>query len=245
MDELANRLGVTLEELNSMECTIKQLNSMVSFNGKSPLSFIQWQKVKPYRQEFYRGNQYRNVYKLGYLLNLANDISVSIGGPYDSIEKEQLLDKYKTEIELHQEKLISLKEQINTKEITLLKILHSINVSGKQLQQTLNDPLLDEDEILLLAGIRRLKCGVYFLIKDESVVYVGQSINIMNRVAEHNKSKDFDTFTYVQCKRENLNQIEAMYIQRLKPKYNYNSLGRLVLPMSFTHLMEVPVEERV
>jgi hypothetical protein len=244
MDELAKRLGVTLEELHGMECTIKQINSMTSFNNKSALSFIQFHKVKPSKRDYYRGQQYRNVYSFGKLLKLAAKSQTALGEPYDGIAQENILDNFQTQINERQKQLALLVDQIIDKEITLKRINHSINVSGKQLQQTLNDPLLDEDEILLLAGIRRLKCGIYFLIKDQSVVYVGQSINITQRVAEHTKTKDFDTFTYVQCKRENLNQIEAMYITRLKPKYNYNSLGRLQLPMAFTQFMDVPLEER-
>ena len=37
-------------------------------------------------------------------------------------------------------------------------------------------------------------CGVYFLVKGDRVVYVGQSIHIQMRVREHAKDKDFDSF---------------------------------------------------
>jgi hypothetical protein len=245
IEELANYHGKTIDELMGMECTSKQLSALLSISSKPPINFITMYKIPVHRQDFYNTKQYRNIYTFKSLVDKANEVGALLGRPYDHINQEEILSNFELSIKEHHEKLDQLRSTILEKERTLSKLEYSLNVTGRQLQQALNDPLLDEDEILLLAGIRRLKCGVYFLIKDESVVYVGQSINITQRVAEHTKTKDFDTFTYVQCKRENLNQIEALYIQRLKPKYNYNSQGRLVLPMVMARFMDFPEEEKV
>jgi hypothetical protein len=113
-----------------------------------------------------------------------------------------------------------------------MKSVQGFIAKYKKLKQSLDQPLLDEDAILLLAGVRRKRCGVYFLIHDDEIVYVGQSINIHQRIGEHEKTKIFTTFTYVECSYEELNKIEARYIDMFKPKYNYNYLGRLVMPMS-------------
>jgi hypothetical protein len=236
IDEIAAFNGITLEEFLSIECTSGKLAALISIADKPPINFISKFKVPVHRKEFYQGSRYRNIYKMNDLIVMALKFEMVIGKPYDRIVQEQQLDKFEEEIQQSYVKLDELRNAISEKERILSKLEHSIQITGKQLQQALNDPLLDEDEILLLAGIRRLKCGVYFLIKDEQVVYVGQSINITQRIAEHTKTKDFDTFTYVQCKREDLNRIEALYITKLKPKYNYNSLGRLQLPMRFYKL---------
>jgi molybdopterin converting factor small subunit len=245
INELADYHSISAEDIINMECSTKQLDAMLSISNKPPIRFIQLHKIPVYRKELYNTKQYRNIYRLIDLLNKAEEVGAPIGIPYEKINQEEILTKFQIEINEHHEKLSELRAAISEKQKTLSRLEHSINVTGKQLQQPLNDPLLDEDEILLLAGIRRLKCGIYFLIKDESVVYVGQSINIAQRIANHKTTKDFDTFTYIQCKPENLNTIEAMYIDRLKPKYNYNSQGRLVMPMMFTKFIDFPEAERV
>lgn len=63
-------------------------------------------------------------------------------------------------------------------------------------------------------------CGIYFLLKDQQVVYVGQSTNIFCRVADHLLSKEFDSFSYFECDRKDLTDFEAAYINKYKPKLN-------------------------
>ena len=64
-----------------------------------------------------------------------------------------------------------------------------------------------------------LVTGIYFLIKDEKVVYVGQSVDIFTRVCAH-RAKDFDSFTFLVYPRHLLNLAEASYIQRFNPAMN-------------------------
>lgn len=67
--------------------------------------------------------------------------------------------------------------------------------------------------------------GVYFLIKDDEVVYVGQSTEILRRIGAHKKDgKDFDSFAFIECGKADLNRIETKYITALVPELNY-SLG--------------------
>lgn len=65
-------------------------------------------------------------------------------------------------------------------------------------------------------------CGIYFLLSDGVVVYVGQSKLILSRVASHiaEATKVFDAVAFVRCKPENLNDFERRYIEKLLPKYN-------------------------
>lgn len=68
--------------------------------------------------------------------------------------------------------------------------------------------------------------GVYFLIKDDAVVYVGKSTNIINRVWSHRKSGiDFDTFTYVEVHPKHQDRIEAAYTAALRPHLNCSEDG--------------------
>ena len=67
----------------------------------------------------------------------------------------------------------------------------------------------------------RFQCGVYFLIDQELIVYVGQSrSNIIGRITAHKKDKIFDRYHVIECKESDLDQLEAHYISQFTPIYN-------------------------
>lgn len=66
---------------------------------------------------------------------------------------------------------------------------------------------------------------IYFLIKGTEVVYVGQSTNFHNRIAQHLSDKDFDGVFYMNLPEESLNDVEQALIWHLKPVYNRTSYG--------------------
>lgn len=62
-------------------------------------------------------------------------------------------------------------------------------------------------------------CGIYFLIKNLKIVYVGQSLNVIRRSGQH-PDKDFDRFSWVLCKRSELDDLERAYIKAFDPPLN-------------------------
>jgi len=70
--------------------------------------------------------------------------------------------------------------------------------------------------------ISRSVCGVYFLIDQDEIVYVGQSLNAMSRIAVHltDQTKVFDSYTIIECSPEELSDIEAHYILTWNPVFN-------------------------
>lgn len=62
--------------------------------------------------------------------------------------------------------------------------------------------------------------GVYFLIDNDEIVYVGQSLNVYSRISAHKKDKDFDKVFVIKCQKEELTEIERYYILLLRPKHN-------------------------
>lgn len=69
--------------------------------------------------------------------------------------------------------------------------------------------------------------GIYFLVKDMEVVYVGQSVDILHRISRHRREgKDFDSYSYLLCPEAELNDMEAKYITALMPWLNF-TLGRV------------------
>ena len=73
--------------------------------------------------------------------------------------------------------------------------------------------------------------GVYFLIKNEKVVYVGQSVNVAARIHSHIGAKDFDSYAWVKVPSHNLNVVESLYIHHFRPHLNGNA------PISFEGLI--------
>ena len=67
-------------------------------------------------------------------------------------------------------------------------------------------------------------CGVYFLICDDEIVYVGKSVNIKSRLDQHSmdehRNKNFNKYYVVLCDPKEVNSLEAYYILKFRPKYN-------------------------
>jgi hypothetical protein len=82
--------------------------------------------------------------------------------------------------------------------------------------------LLDAASIGRKALIYEHVCGVYFLLRQDTIVYVGQSINVLTRIADHKREgiKNFDRIFVVQCSAVELNHLEALYIDKFRPIHN-------------------------
>lgn len=66
------------------------------------------------------------------------------------------------------------------------------------------------------------KCFVYFLLKGDEVVYVGQTTNGIARPLSH-RDKDFDEIKILYCTPNRLDFMEDAFIQKYKPVYNKQS----------------------
>lgn len=92
-------------------------------------------------------------------------------------------------------------------------------------------------------------CGIYFYIdlKEDEIVYVGQSTNIYKRHRGHlapssydgqpiNRIIQNDPVRYIleierRCLPDELNDLEKMYIELLQPKFNFTSGGDYIPPI--------------
>jgi excinuclease UvrABC nuclease subunit len=75
---------------------------------------------------------------------------------------------------------------------------------------------------------------VYFLLDEKKrVVYVGQSINVFQRVHDHlwDSHKKFRYACYMPAKREELDAIERHFIDALLPEYNKESRTKMLKRM--------------
>lgn len=80
------------------------------------------------------------------------------------------------------------------------------------------------EEIIESAKQIKLPIGehpcVYFLIKDEEIVYVGQTWNVYARIGAHIKSKEFDSVFMIDVHPSEMSNIEAAYILKFNPVCN-------------------------
>jgi hypothetical protein len=105
-----------------------------------------------------------------------------------------------------------------------------------------NRKLKTERQIVLARRAAPRACGVYFLIKGERIVYVGQSVNVLARVGSHaGADKDFDGWNYVRCLPEELDALERHYIDTYRPILNRDRVT-LSAPISFKLLAREIVE---
>jgi len=82
--------------------------------------------------------------------------------------------------------------------------------------------LLDSDSIARRAIFHDHICGIYFLLQQDLIVYVGQAKNVLGRIATHRAEgrKVFDRIFIVECKAAELDHLEALYIDKFRPTYN-------------------------
>ena len=108
---------------------------------------------------------------------------------------------------------------------------HSAHLTGKT--------LLRESEIVEGCQPWGNSTGVYFLIKKQKVVYVGQSVSVYSRISNHEAAKEFDSIAWVACENKVLDWLESLYIHSLRPVLNGNmSNGYKNAPLSLDSLLK-------
>jgi hypothetical protein len=102
-----------------------------------------------------------------------------------------------------------------------------------------NKSLLSFEDIVKAALPWKRACGIYFLVQDTEVIYVGQSVNIYSRISQH-MDKRFDRYAFVPCEAELLDKLESLYIHTLRPKLNGNySDKEKAAPIMFNKLLSL------
>jgi predicted GIY-YIG superfamily endonuclease len=62
---------------------------------------------------------------------------------------------------------------------------------------------------------------VYFLLKDDFLLYIGCTSDVATRLSAHKTCKEFNKLILIQCnERTNAFKIEKYFIKKYKPHYN-------------------------
>lgn len=63
--------------------------------------------------------------------------------------------------------------------------------------------------------------GIYFLIRKDVVVYIGQTTNFKNRMYAHKNGIPHDHIKYIHCHVKMLDYYEMRWISIFNPEYNF------------------------
>lgn len=66
--------------------------------------------------------------------------------------------------------------------------------------------------------------AVYFLMKSNRVMYVGQTRNLLARTWQHDLYKDFDEVRFIRCEPEALNSVEQYWSQFFDPPWKCDTI---------------------
>ena len=79
--------------------------------------------------------------------------------------------------------------------------------------------------------------SIYFLIQDDEIVYVGQTVEIHNRSAFHKREgKVFNFISVIDCSPNEVDLLELFYIHTLRPKYNKTDNGGSFMSSPVSHI---------
>ncbi|MCZ2099471.1 MAG: hypothetical protein LC121_25060 [Anaerolineae bacterium] len=74
----------------------------------------------------------------------------------------------------------------------------------------------------------RGRCGVYHLVRAGTVVYIGQSRNLLARIGGH-AFTEYDSARFFYCDPDDLDMLELEHIARLRPPMNRQGVTRAYL----------------
>lgn len=211
-------------DANKLDCeySCTALDKMLKVNGSRVTSFINKrannkEPIAHKQVPHYSQRGFKRVYRLRDVLVAA----LGNGGELQPTDEKQKDDFVKN---------LSWQERVLAKEVARLEdkkkaLLKEVDFLSGNLSdispvlKQMNFSLVPVSEIVRKSSNYGNVCGVYFLIKDSEIVYIGQSINIAARITSH-KDKEFDNVSYVTCKRSELDILESLYIIAYNPVLN-------------------------
>lgn len=133
-------------------------------------------------------------------------------------------------------KIPDLEAQVAMLESKLAKLKHDDGIITA-ISEITGDVLFRESQIVAKSIPWSRIVGVYFLIKRDKVVYVGQSNSLFTRISQHD-NKEFDRYAFIRCEKSQLDRLESLYIHLLQPPLNGDvDNGGKVAPINLKTLL--------
>lgn len=152
------------------------------------------------------------------LVSVVNDIS------QEYARKASAINKYNLEIERiskYGRRALELAKNTLPVEIQNIPEIKDAERISKEIHDSVKNKAID------FSSIKDKGCGVYFLLNDDDIVYIGQSVDCFNRVLTHSRDvrKEFNRTCYIPVCRDELNDIEETLISIFKPKHNVRGIN--------------------
>lgn len=158
-------------------------------------------------------------------LKVISEISKKLFGIYYEMEQEykrrsRAIINYNREVDKinrYGKKVMEIAKEPLPVEIDFLPDLSQfINKDKEDIYHSVNSAARE------LPNIKERACGVYFLLRDHEIVYIGQSVDCYTRLRSHaqDSTKEFNRACYVPVPKEDLDNIEETLISLFKPEYN-------------------------
>lgn len=98
---------------------------------------------------------------------------------------------------------------------------HLLSHVPRRVLEAIRDCSYSEQDIVETAIPTGIPTGVYFLIAEGRITYVGQTKDVFARVSKHRRDgKVFDAYNFIPCDAADLDRLESMYIAALLPHQN-------------------------
>ena len=127
--------------------------------------------------------------------------------------------------------LTEINDWFETNYIKLIKGHRNMEIKFLDFSLPVN-PLTIPHELSTIKGLMELPIsaicnipGIYFLYLGDKLQYIGQSVNIIQRVSTHirDQQKEFDRAYFMICDEENLDHLEGTLVRKLKPPLTKSS----------------------
>lgn len=98
--------------------------------------------------------------------------------------------------------------------------ISAISMQKRRKPEYVEDYLIGLPCDIVARSIPRPIVGIYFLIIDDQISYIGQSMNVMQRIGTHASKREFDRYYYFECAADHLDEMEAKCIHKFNPSHN-------------------------
>ena len=119
------------------------------------------------------------------------------------------------------------------------QVVQQLDTMSELANKITSKTLVSAEAILSAAKPWQSFTGVYFLISNNKIVYVGQSVNVYARLGAH-AHKNFDSFTVLPCPKEHLNVLESLYIHIFDPPLNGHEKSNCA-PLNLEKILKLSV----
>ncbi|QJR79660.1 hypothetical protein CA267_002020 [Alteromonas pelagimontana] len=225
---------LSVEEYRS-HLTAGGMAKIFFISGTAPVNFINRRKIegRPVRANI-NSNGHR-LFKVSDVIAAAKASAKKITPPIAGFEERENAENRIADLRAIEQQLETSIDELKSK-LSSLELAQAADCK-------LGFALLSQEALAKSASRSIPKSGVYFLLQDDEVVYVGQGTSVLTRIGNHiaDPEKEFNGYCFIECEPESMNLLESVYIHLFAPKHNGRigrNMDRIRAPLSMSAINE-------